>query len=635
MESKVLRILLGSVIFAAGLFIHYFTDTETAIQFVFFGIGYLIVGYDVILEAFESLVNGKVFNEDILMSIATIGAFVIGAYPEALAVMLFFQIGEELEDIAVSRSRRSIRDLMDIQSETANLKTEDGIRTVDSKELVPGNIIVIKPGEKVPADGKIIDGRSALDTKVLTGESLPRDVYEGESVLSGCVNLSGLLTVEVTKTSKESTAAKTLDLIENATEKKAKSERFLTVFSRYYTPAVVGCAVLVAVIPPLLFSMDWSTWIYRALVILVISCPCALVISVPMTFFAGIGAASKQGILIKGSNYLEALSKADIVAMDKTGTLTKGSFTVKDIRAVGMSNDELVEIVAKAENYSDHPISASVRDHYGKGIGDSVVSDAKEIAGMGISSSVDGKTVHVGNSKLMDSISVEYEKEEVIGATLYVSVDGEYAGRIIISDEEKEDAEQAIRDMKAEGVRRTVLLTGDNDAVGKAVAEKLGIDEAYTEMLPADKVSKVEELMDQVEDKGKLIYVGDGINDAPVLARSDVGIAMGGFGSDAAVEAADVVIMTDEPSKVPESIRISKKTMRIAKENTIFAIAVKFIVLAFAACGLVSLWVGVFADVGLMILAVLNAMRAMRTSKSHKTDGSLIDTPVSENRILT
>ena len=553
-------------------------------------------------------------DENFLMSIASIGAFFVGEYPEAVAVMLFYQVGETFEDYAVGKSRRSITQLMDIRPDSANLKTPEGIKEVDPNEVKPGDIIIVRPGEKVPLDGKIIEGVSSLNTAALTGESLPKDVGRGDEILSGCVNMRGVLTVEVTKHFGESTVSKILDLVENAANKKSRTESFISRFAVVYTPLVVGAAVLLAVLPPLLIEGAlWNDWIYRALNFLVVSCPCALVISVPLSFFGGIGGASKAGVLVKGSNYLEAMSQVQWVVMDKTGTLTEGVFHVEDIfPEEGFSEKELIEYAAMAENYSNHPISQSLKEAYGKAIDESLISGVEELAGKGVTAEVKGHKVAAGNKKLMaDKTDFEGQLKEHSGGTqVYVAVDGKYAGCILLADKIKEDAYKAVAALKREGIQ-TVMLTGDSREVGEAVAERLGIDKVHAGLMPADKVRIVEDILHAKPEKKKVAFVGDGINDAPVLARVDVGIAMGALGSDAAIEAADMVIMEDQPSKISSMIHLSKKTMRIVYENIVFALGIKAAVLALSALGIVGLWAAVFADVGVSMLAVLNALRCL------------------------
>lgn len=577
---------------------------------------YVVVGWDIVWKAVANILHGQVFDENFLMTVATIGALCLGEYAEGVAVMLFYQVGELFQSYAVSKSRRSISSLMDIRPDYANVVRNGDILQVDPDEVAAGEVIVIKAGERVPLDGVIAEGTSTLDTSALTGESLPREVGIGSDVISGCVNQSGTLRVQVTKAYGESTVSRILDLVENASSKKSKSEAFITRFARYYTPVVVAAAVALAILPPLMTGQGFAMWVERALTFLVISCPCALVISVPLSFFGGIGGASKCGVLIKGSNYLEILASTETVVFDKTGTLTKGSFAVSSIEPEGISAEELLQIAAYAEKDSNHPISRSIRAAYGREIDGSRVSDVEEIAGHGVRVRLDGKTVLAGNAKLMEREKIRFRPVEETGTVIYVAQDGNYAGALVIEDEIKEDAALAIRDLKASGVRRTVMLTGDADAVGKKVAAKLGLDAAYTELLPADKVSHMEMLMQQMGEKGKLAFVGDGINDAPVLARADIGIAMGGLGSDAAIEAADIVIMTDEPSRIAAAMRISRKTLRIVRQNIVFALGVKILVMILGAFGMASMWAAVFADVGVSVIAILNAIRALRVPKT-------------------
>ena len=609
MKKRIWRIGIGAVVFAAALIID--LDIEW-LQAALFVISYIIVGGDVVEKAVKNIFRGKVFDESFLMSIATIGAFLIGEYPEGVAVMLFYQVGELFQSYAVDKSRKSIATLMDIRPDYANLKKGDELVKVDPDEVKIGDIIVIKAGEKVPLDGKVIDGSSMLDTSALTGESVPREVEVGSDILSGCININGVITAEVTKEFEESTVSKILDLVENASSKKSNSEQFITKFARYYTPVVVIIAAILAIVPPLVIDgATFSDWIYRALSFLVVSCPCALVISIPLSFFGGIGGASRKGILVKGSNYLEALAQTEIVVFDKTGTLTKGVFNVQEIHADGISKEDLLELTAYAESYSNHPISISLKRAYGKEIDNGRISDVEEISGHGVSATVDGKKVMAGNIKLMKKMNISYFKGELIGTVVHVAVDNKYAGYIVIADEVKEDSAQAIKELKAANIKQTVMLTGDNKNVGAKVAKELGLDKFYAELLPGDKVDKMEELFSQKSAKGKLAFVGDGINDAPVLARADIGIAMGGLGSDAAIEAADIVIMTDEPSKIATAMKISKKTLKIAYQNIVFAIGIKIVVLLLSALGITTMWAAIFADVGVTILAVLNSFRAL------------------------
>ena len=579
---------------------------------VLFLIPYGIIGWDVLYRAVRNIKNGQVFDENFLMAVATVGAFGCGEYPEAVAVMLFYQVGELFQSVAVDRSRKSISALMDIRPDYANIERNGELVQVDPEEVAVGDTIVIKAGERVPLDGTVLEGASALDTAALTGESLPRNVGPGDEVISGCVNLSGLLHVQVSKPFGESTVAKILDLVENSSSKKAKAEHFITRFARYYTPAVVFAALALAVLPPLLGQGPWLMWVQRALNFLVVSCPCALVISIPLSFFGGIGGASKQGILVKGGNYLEALAQAGIVVFDKTGTLTKGTFAVTAVHPQQVSERELLELAALAERFSDHPISLSIQAACQSAPDPSRVTDAKEIAGHGIQAVVDGRTVLAGNQKLMDQFRIAFEDRcHHVGTIVHIAVDGIYMGHIVIADQVKEGAAQAIRALKSAGVRKTVMLTGDAQAVGQAVADQLGLDEVHAELLPGDKVAQVEQLLRSKGPKEQLVFVGDGINDAPVLSRADVGVAMGAMGSDAAIEAADIVLMDDDLTKLPVAVRIARKTQRIVRENIVFALAVKFLVLILSAVGRANMWWAVFADVGVSVLAILNSMRML------------------------
>ncbi len=579
---------------------------------VLYLVPYGIIGWDVLWRAIRNIKNGQVFDENFLMSVATVGAFGCGEYPEAVAVMLFYQVGELFQSVAVDRSRKSISALMDIRPDYANIEQNGELVQVDPEEVSVGDVIVVKAGERVPLDGTVLEGTSSLDTAALTGESLPRDVQAGDEVISGCVNLTGVLHVKVNKPFGESTVAKILDLVENSSSKKAKAENFITKFARYYTPAVVFAALALAVLPPLLGMGPWLMWVQRALNFLVVSCPCALVISIPLSFFGGIGGASKQGILVKGGNYLEALAKAGIVVFDKTGTLTKGTFEVTAVHPQQVSERELLELAALAERFSDHPISRSIQTACQSAPDPNRVTDAKEIAGHGVQAVVDGKTVLAGNQKLMDEFHISFEDAcRHVGTIIHVAVDGAYMGHIVISDQVKDGAEEALRDLKAAGVRKTVMLTGDSQAVGQAVARQLGLDEVHAELLPGDKVDQVEELLQSKGPKEQLVFVGDGINDAPVLSRADIGVAMGGMGSDAAIEAADIVLMDDDLKKLPVAVRIARKTLRIVRENIVFALAVKFLVLILSAVGVANMWWAVFADVGVSVIAILNSMRML------------------------
>ena len=605
------RIIIAAVLFAAGSLLPLGPTVEMGV----FLVCYAVIGWDIVWKAVTNILHGQVFDENFLMTIATIGALILGEHSEGVAVMLFYQVGEWFQSYAVSKSRKSIASLMDIRPDYANVERNGKLEQVDPDEVNIGDTIVVKPGERVPLDGKIIKGTSALDTSALTGESMPRDVEPGMEVISGCINQTGILTIQTTKKYGESTVAKILDLVENASDKKGKTENFISRFARYYTPIVVFAAIALAILPPLVTGQPFSVWIYRALTFLVISCPCALVISIPLSFFGGIGGASKIGVLVKGSNYLESLAHTEVVVFDKTGTLTKGSFAVSQIKAIDMKEEQLLELAAYAEDYSNHPISQSIQKAYGKKIDNSRISDVQEIAGHGVRAVIDGKTVLAGNAKLMNRENIACTPSDAIGTVVYLACNGKYAGYIVIEDEVKADAPAAIRALKEVGVRKAVMLTGDADAVGKKVAQKLGLDQAYTELLPADKVDRVEAMLKQTSEKGKLVFVGDGINDAPVLARADVGIAMGGLGSDAAIEAADVVLMTDEPSKISAVVRIARKTIGIANENIVFAVGVKLLVLILGATGYANMWAAVFADVGVSVIAILNAIRAMRVKK--------------------
>ncbi len=611
MKEELRKIIISAILFAIALIVPF---SNIWINRAIFIISYIIVGFEVIKEGIENIKEGEIFGEELLMAIATIGAFAIGDFAEAVAVMLFFEVGELLEDYAVDKSKKSISELMDIRPDFANVLKEGKAQKVNPADVKIGEQIVVKPGEKVPLDGKVIEGTAMLDTMALTGESVPRRINIGEEILSGCINKDGVIKVEVQKEFGESTVTKILDLVENASNKKSKSENFITKFAKYYTPTVVIIAFILAILPPIILEGEtFAKWIYRALSFLVVSCPCALVISIPLGFFGGIGGASRKGILIKGSNYLEALSKTGIVVFDKTGTLTKGVFKVQKVCPTqDISSEELIEIVAFAENYSNHPIAKSVKEAYGKNIDESKITKVNEISGHGISANIDGKEVLVGNEKLMIEKGIKYEKCVEVGTILYVVINNQFAGYILISDEIKDDSVKTIKDLKKNKIRKTVMLTGDRKEVAEDVAKKLEIDEVYSELLPDGKVKKVEEMIKEKSEKEKLAFVGDGINDAPVLALSDIGIAMGGLGSDSAIEAADIVLMTDEPSKINEGIALSKKTMRIVKENIIFAILVKVLVLALSAMGIATMWEAVFADVGVSVIAILNALRVLR-----------------------
>ena len=610
MKKTEIKIIVAFILFIFSLINPLKNEFANIVIYV---ITYLIVGLEVVLQAIKNLFKGKVFDENFLMTIATIGAFAIGEFPEAVAVMLFYQIGEFFQSYAVNKSRKSIASLMDIRPDFANVKRGNEVVKINPENVEIGEEIVVKPGEKIPLDGIIVEGNSMLDTSALTGESLPKNVKETDEVLSGCINKTGLLTIKVTKEFGESTVSKILNLVENASSKKSKSENFISKFAKYYTPAVVIMALILAILPPLILQNgDFLNWIYRALTFLVVSCPCALVISIPLGFFGGIGGASKVGILVKGSNYLEVLAKTEIAVFDKTGTLTKGSFEVQKVEPIGITKEDLIKYATYAECYSNHPISVSLKKEYGKELNTNLVEETKELAGLGILARIEGNEVLVGNEKLMNEKQIKYKKCDEIGTILYIAINNIFSGYIVIADKIKEDSKTMIQQLKKSGVKETVMLTGDQKNVGESVAKELGIDKVYTELLPDGKVEKVEELLKQKTEKGKLIFVGDGINDAPVLAMADVGIAMGGLGSDAAIEAADVVIMTDEPSKIINAIKISKKTLKIVKQNIIFAIAVKVIVLILSAMGISTMWEAVFADVGVSVIAIINSLRMLK-----------------------
>ncbi len=625
-KNMLVRIIVTAVLFA-GLFVFekFVPITSRILRLAVYMVPYLVISYDILKKAFKGIIKGQVFDENFLMAVASVGAVAIavyenGSYNEAVAVMLFYQIGELFQSYAVGKSRRSISELMDIRPDYANIEVDGKIEQVDPDEVEVGSIIVVSAGEKIPIDGVIVEGSTTLDTSSLTGESVPRNAKENDDVISGCINLSGTVRIRTTKPFGESTVSKILDLVENSSSKKSKSEQFISKFARIYTPAVCGGALALALIPPvvsLIIGKEamWLTWIYRALTFLVISCPCALVISIPLSFFAGIGGASKEGVLVKGSNYLETLSKTKIVVFDKTGTMTKGKFEVTEIAPIGIDRDELLRLTAYAESYSSHPISRSIKDAYGKEIDASKISDVNEISGNGVLAVVDGKKVAAGNSKLMDKLGVEYTDCSKVGTVVYVAVDGKYCGYILISDALKPTSVSAVKAMKDCGVRKTVMLTGDSKKVADAVAKELGADEVYSELLPADKVSQVERLLADKGEKEKLAFVGDGINDAPVLSRADIGIAMGALGSDAAIEAADIVLMDDDPMKISKAIKISSKCLRIVNENIYFALGVKALCLILGAVGIANMWVAIFADVGVMVIAVLNAIRALSVKK--------------------
>ena len=612
-KKRTIRLAVGAVVYAIGMALTVFAKLPTLAELAFLIVAYVILGWDVVWQAVKNITRGQVFDEHFLMSVSTIGAFAIGEYPEAVAVMLFYQVGEFFQSLAVKRSRKSISDLMDIRPDSATVKRNGVLQVVSPESVAVGEIIVVKPGEKIPLDGIVVDGESMLDTKALTGESVPRSIRKGDEALSGCINQSGLLTLKVTKSFGESTVSKIIDLVENASARKAPTENFITTFARYYTPVVVGMAAVLAIIPPLVLGGGWSEWLRRGFVFLIVSCPCALVISIPLTFFGGIGAASKRGVLVKGSNYLEALNKVSVVVFDKTGTLTKGVFEVANIiPAAGYQKEQVLEYAAQAESYSNHPIAKSILAAYGKSIDQKQFSGFEEISGHGISVMVQGKKVLAGNSKLMESEKIAYSACDAAGTKVYVAADGSYVGCILIADEVKPDSNRAIAELKKIGVEKTVMLTGDDERIGKSVADELGLDAYYAQLLPDQKVEKLEMLDKQKRQGSKLAFVGDGINDAPVLARADVGIAMGGLGSDAAIEAADVVLMTDEPSKLVEAIDVAKATKRIVMQNIVIALGIKSVFLVLGALGMAGMWEAVFGDVGVTIIAVLNAMRILK-----------------------
>lgn len=612
LKKRLYRIMAGMGLFIiAVVFSTIWGEQYPNLCLIAYLAAFLVSGSDVVKKAAMNIAGGQIFDENFLMTIATVGAMLVGEYPEGVAVMLFYQVGEWFQSYAVNKSRKSIRELMDIRPDYANVKRDGESVTVSPEEVAVDELIVIKPGERVPLDGIIVKGATTLDTMALTGESLPREAMVGDAVISGCVNQSGVIEVQVTKAFGESTVSKILELVENASSRKSESENFISKFARYYTPIVVGLAVLLAVIPPLAAGADWYVWIYRALSFLVVSCPCALVISIPLSFFGGLGGASKAGILIKGSNYLEALSQTEMVVMDKTGTLTKGNFAVSRIVAEGMTEEQLLELTAYAESGSNHPISVSLQAAYSKEMDMSRITAQEENAGYGVSAVIDGKKVLAGNLRHMEQNGIACAEAQENGTVVYTACDGVYAGYIVITDEIKPDAEQAVDKLRRLGIEQIVMLTGDRWETAEWVAEKIGISHVYAQLLPADKVERMEELLQKRSERGKLVFVGDGMNDAPVLARSDIGIAMGGLGSDAAIEAADVVIMTDEPSKIARGIEISRRTLRIVKQNIVFAIGVKVLILALAACGMASMWAAVFGDVGVAVIAILNAMRAL------------------------
>ena len=613
MKKKGIKIIIATILFIIAIVINF---NNQLINNALYIIAYLIVGLEIVRKALRNIIRGKVFDENFLMTVATIGAFGIGEFPEAVAVMLFYQIGELFQSYAVDKSRKSISTLMNIRPDFANVDRNGNIEKVVPDDVKIGEIILVKPGEKIPLDGYVIEGSSTLDTKALTGESLPREIKEGEDVLSGVINLNGVIKIKVTKEYGESTVSKILDLVENASSKKSKSENFITKFARYYTPIVVIIAVFLAILPPLIIKdAMFSDWLYRALSFLVVSCPCALVISIPLSFFGGIGGASRIGILIKGSNYLEQLSNTEIIVFDKTGTLTEGVFEVQKVNSIDISEEELLKITAYSENYSNHPIALSVKKAYGKEIDEDEILETQELSGLGVIAKINGQEILVGNEKLMIENQINFTKCNDIGTILHVAIDKKYVGYIVIADKIKEDAKSTIKNLKKNNIKQTIMLTGDRKNVGESVANELGIDKVYAELLPDGKVRQVESFLKETTEKGKLAFVGDGINDAPVLAISDIGIAMGGLGSDAAIEAADIVLMTDEPSKIVNAIQISKKTMRIVKENIIFAISIKVLVLILSAFGVSTMWEAVFADVGVSIIAIINALRVLRVKK--------------------
>ena len=604
MKKDFIKLIISIIFTTVAFFIK-----EHWIRVALFLIGYLSIGYEVIFEALENVRRKKFFGEEFLMSIASIGAFTIGEYPEAIAVMLFFQVGEMFEEYAEDRSKKSIESLMNLKPDTANVKEGENIVTKAPEKVKIGDIILVKPGERVPLDGIVVSGEALIDTSALTGESVPRAVKVNSEILSGVIDTNGVLEIKVTKEFQESTLSKILNLVENAGEKKAHTEKFITKFARIYTPIVILLAVLILAFPTIILKQDLNTWLYRALSFLVVSCPCALVVSVPLSFFGGIGGASRRGILVKGSNYLELLSKLETIVFDKTGTLTKGNFKVQNVEAIE-EKDELLKIAAYVESFSNHPIAKSILESYGKEINKQEVTEYEEISGNGVTANIKGQKVHLGNSKLMSKIGIEIEESKTASTIVYIAIDRQYAGKIEISDEIKEDSTKAIEKLKNQGIKKTVMLTGDRKQVGEEVSEKLKIDKVYTELLPTDKVEKLQKILDKK--KGKVAFVGDGLNDAPALAMADIGIAMGGYGTDAAIEAADIVIMTDEPSKICEAINVARKTMKISKENIVFAISLKLIALLLVFFGVATMWEAVFADVGVTVLATLNSLRTLK-----------------------
>ena len=621
MNKKQKKVLIRILVAAVLMIVFSQLPVEGYIRFLLFMIPYLVIGYDILKKAVKGILNRQVFDENFLMAVATVGAIVLGNYTEGVAVMLFYQIGELFQSYAVGKSRRNISELMDIRPDYANIERDGKLEKVDPDEVEIGSVIVVQPGEKIPIDGVVTEGKTTLNTSALTGESLPREVAPGDEVISGCINMTGVLKIRTTKEFGESTVSKILDLVENSSSKKSRSEHFISKFARYYTPAVCYGALALAVLPPLvrMFAMglapEWGNWIYRALTFLVISCPCALVISIPLSFFAGIGGASREGILVKGSNYLETLAQTRYVVFDKTGTMTQGVFEVSGVHHNEMEEARLLEYAALAESASSHPISKSLQKAYGKAIDRSRVTDIEEISGNGVTAKVDGIPVAAGNAKLMERLGIPYKECHHVGTVVHMAVNGAYAGHILISDLLKPNAKEAITSLKHAGIEKTVMLTGDSKKVADQVAKELGIGEVYSELLPADKVSKVEELLKEKNAKAKLVFVGDGINDAPVLSRADIGIAMGALGSDAAIEAADVVLMDDDPLKISKAIRIARKCMRIVYENIYFAIGIKVLCLILGALGIANMWLAIFADVGVMVLAVLNAIRVLFVKK--------------------
>lgn len=617
-QKKMLWRIISSTLCLVAAIVIPIIPEEGFVRLAIFLVPYLIIGWDVLFKAVRNILRGQIFDENFLMAIATVGAFVLGDFSEGVLVLLFYQIGELFQSYAVGKSRKSITSLMDIRPDYANVEKDGTIEQVDPDDVSIGDIIVVRPGEKIPLDGTVIEGNSSVNTAALTGESVPRDVVSGDTVISGCINQNGVLRIEVNKEFSESTVSQILDLVENSMQKKSKSENFITKFSRYYTPFVVIGAVLLAIIPPLVLGGEWKQWIERALIFLVISCPCALVISIPLSFFGGIGGASKMGVLVKGANYLEALSEARIVVFDKTGTLTKGTFKVTEIHTNEISESELLELAAFAESYSNHPISQSLKEAYGKVVDNSRIGDYEEIAGHGVCAVIDGKKVYAGNSKLMKKIGINYVEPNSVGTIVYVAMEDKYAGSIVIADEIKPQSKAALTALKNGGVKKTVMLTGDSIKTAENVANQIGIDEFSAELLPADKVDEVDKLLENKLVKDKLVFVGDGINDAPVLSRADIGVAMGALGSDAAIEAADVVLMDDNPEKLALAINHSRRTLTIVKQNIVFAIGVKLLALALGALGFANMGQAIFADVGVMVIAVLNASRALKVKDIDK-----------------